>query len=355
MNLAEAILAGDHRGLARAISLVENRHPGAESLLRELHARTGRAHLCGVTGPPGAGKSTLVQALAVALRSRGHRVAIIAVDPSSPFTGGALLGDRVRMGRALEDPSIFMRSLASRGHLGGLSIATADVIALLDAAGFDTVLVETVGAGQSEIEIMRLAHTTMVVTVPGLGDEIQANKAGILEIADLFVVNKSDREGADGTVRELNAMLDQGHMGRGGLNRWDEPAEGPDGKRATPTGAKTHLEGRYGNALPGSMSWRPPVIKAVAVEGRGIEDLVDALLQHRLFLVESGRWQSRLRETALDRLRQVVSVLVNRYCFELPGSSGRLAELVDEVSDRRKDPYKAAEELVALLPTRTKC
>lgn len=352
MNLAAAIAGGDHRALARGISLVENRDPAAEALLRELHTRTGRAHLCGITGPPGAGKSTLVQRLAVALRSSGKQVAIVAVDPSSPFTGGALLGDRVRMSMALQDPAIFMRSLASRGHLGGLSIATADVISLLDAAGFDTILIETVGAGQSEVEIMRLAHTTMVVTLPGMGDEIQANKAGILEIADVFIVNKSDRDGADRTVRELKAMLDQSHMGRGGLNRWGEPTQGPDGTRATLT-AKSHLESRYGNANPGSLSWRPPIIKAVAVAGDGTEELIATMEEHRTFLIESGRWQSRLRESAEDHLSQLVSALVNRYCFEIPGSNGVLAELVDAVSARKKDPFSAAEELLELLPRRS--
>jgi LAO/AO transport system kinase len=197
MSLAERVVAGEHRAVARAITLVENEDPEARELLRGLYGRTGQAHVCGITGPPGTGKSTLVQGLAIALLHEGKRVAIVAVDPSSPFTGGALLGDRIRMGRALDDPRLFMRSLASRGQLGGLSVATADVITVLDAAGFDVILVETVGAGQSEIEIMRLAQTTLVVAVPGLGDDIQADKAGILEIADLFVVNKADRDDAD--------------------------------------------------------------------------------------------------------------------------------------------------------------
>ena len=353
MNLAAAIAGGDHRALARGISLVENRDPLAEALLRELHASTGRAHLCGITGPPGAGKSTLVQRLAVALRSSGKQVAIVAVDPSSPFTGGALLGDRVRMNKALEDPAIFMRSVASRGHLGGLSITTADVISLIDAAGFDTILIETVGAGQSEVEIMRLAHTTMVVTLPGLGDEIQANTAGILEIADVFVVNKSDRDGADRTVRELRAMLDQGHMGKGGLNRWGEALQGPDGTRVTLT-AKTHLEGRYGNANPGSLSWRPPIVKTVAVSDDGTEELIAAMEGHRLFLIESGRWQSRLLESAEHQLNRLVSALVTRHCFQTPSSRGVVAELVNAVSARKKDPFSAAEELLDLLPRRSK-
>ena len=268
MTLAERIAAGDRRALARAITLVENEDPGARELLRSLYGRTGHAHVCGITGPPGSGKSTLVQRLAVALRHHVQRVAIVAVDPSSPFTGGALLGDRIRMGRALEDPGIFMRSLASRGHLGGLSVATADVISLLDAAGFDTILVETVGAGQSEIEIMRLAQTTLVVTVPGLGDDIQNDKAGILEIADIFVVNKADRDGADRTANDLTGMLDLSHMGKPGVNRWALPSASPRTKVAAPA-AKSHLIGRYGTANPGNTSWRPPVMKTVATEEIG--------------------------------------------------------------------------------------
>lgn len=346
MRLAERIAAGDHRALARAITLVENEEPGARELLRSLYRRTGHAHVCGITGPPGTGKSTLVQGLAIAFRLQKKQVAIVAVDPSSPFTGGALLGDRIRMGRALDDPGLFMRSLASRGHLGGLSVATADVIALLDAAGFEIILVETVGAGQSEIEIMRLAQTTVVVAVPGLGDDIQADKAGIMEIADLFVVNKADRDGASRTANDLGAMVDLGHMGKPGLNRWDSPPQGSGG-RVTARVAKTHLIARYGSAEPGKISWRPPVVKTVATEDKGTEEAVGRILEHRTFLAESGRWQSRLRQDAEERVRHLVSALASRNFFDVPRSSGALERILDAVTSRQLDPYAAAEKILA--------
>lgn len=345
MSLAERIVAGNQRALARAITLVENEDERARELLRSLYARTGHAHVCGITGPPGAGKSTLVQRLAIALRHREQRVAIVAVDPSSPFTGGALLGDRVRMDLALEDPGIFMRSLASRGHLGGLSVATADVIALLDAAGFDVVLVETVGAGQSEIAIMRLAQTTLVVTVPGLGDDIQADKAGILEIADLFVVNKGDREGADRTANDLTMMVGLAHMGKPGLNRWAPSPGGPRGALAALV-AQPHLVSRYGSAEPGQLSWRPPVIKTTATENTGVVEVVGHILEHRSFLAESGRWQSRLRLHAEEQVRQLVCALASRHFFETPLSSGALEQLLEAVTTRRLDPHAAAEKVL---------
>ena len=349
MNLAERIAAGDQRALGRAITLVENDAPEARELLRGLYGCTGHAHVCGITGPPGAGKSTLVQRLAMTLRSQGRKVAIVAVDPSSPFTGGALLGDRIRMSHALADPDLFMRSLSSRGHLGGLSVATADVIALLDAAGFDVVLVETVGAGQSEVEIMRLAQTTLVVMAPGLGDDIQASKAGILEIADIFVVNKADRDGADRTADEMTMMLNLGHMGQPGLNRW--PAEAAvSGARAAIPAAQTHLTRRYGSACPGSLSWRPPVIKTVASEATGTEQLVERIIEHRDFLAESGLWRTRLRQYAEDRVRDLVGALAVRHFFETPMASGGLEALLGAVTARQLDPYSAAEQV--FMPNR---
>ncbi len=272
-------------------------------------------------------------------------MAILAVDPSSPFTGGALLGDRIRMADALRDPAIYMRSVGSRGQLGGLSAATSDIISLLDAAGFDVILVETVGAGQSEVEIMRLAHTTVVVSVPGLGDEIQANKAGILEIADIFVVNKSDRDGADRTVSELKTMLDMNHVGEPGLNLWSADYEAV----ARPVAAM-HFAERYGRPAAGNLSWRPPVIRAVAVAGEGVDETIDSLLQHCLFLTESQRWQTRLHQCAEERVTRLVRSLVDRYCIDLSRSTGALDRFINAVAAREMDPQSAAEELLALLP-----
>jgi LAO/AO transport system kinase len=212
-TLLQRFRDGERRALARGITWVENGAPEAAELVRATFPDTGRAHVIGITGPPGAGKSTLVDRVAGQFRKLGKSVGIVAVDPTSPFSGGAILGDRIRMQRTLADPGVFMRSLASRGQLGGISMATGDVVSLLDAFGFDVIIVETVGAGQSEVEIMGLAHTTCVVLIPGMGDDIQAIKAGILEIGDLFAVNKADRDGADRTVMEIEMMLDLGHMG----------------------------------------------------------------------------------------------------------------------------------------------
>jgi LAO/AO transport system kinase len=303
----------------------------ARALLAALYPRTGRAHIVGVTGAPGTGKSTLVNALARAYRAEGKTVGIIAVDPTSPFSGGALLGDRVRMRDLAGDPGIFIRSMATRGSLGGLAHATADVILVLDAAGFDRILVETVGVGQAEVEIASAAHTTIVVEAPGLGDEVQAIKAGVLEIADLFAVNKADREGADHAVMALQMMqqlapsvsaASAGHHGP-----W-RPA---------------------GHAEPGAQadgSWLPPIVKTVATRGEGVEKLCDWIEIHAAYLRQTGglvRRESARAATGLDHaLREA---LLAAFLARLP--AGRLAQAAEAVARRELDPYAAARRLLA--------
>ena len=344
-SLVEQVLAGQLRAVARAISLVENDRAEAQGVLSILHSHTGRAHIVGVTGPPGSGKSSLVNALALHYR-RGtdlvppKTVAIIAIDPTSPFSGGAILGDRIRMRDLAGDRGIFIRSMASRGNLGGLAWATADAVKVLDAAGYDLVFVETVGAGQAEVDIARTAHTTVVVEVPGLGDDIQAIKAGILEIADVFAVNKADLEGADHAVTALRMMLD---LNAGGGHtvmhhgRLIEMVQGVGEQRRR--GAEEPAGGAAGE------KWRPPIVKTVATRREGIAELAEAILAHCSHLEHSGSLSWRARARAAAELETIIQQESLRGVLARTDRSW-LAALIDQIVRRELDPYTASKLLL---------
>ena len=299
---------GDARALGRLLSLVENGAPQLRAVMKALAPLTGHARLLGLTGSPGVGKSTLTGALVAAYRKQGLRVGVLAIDPTSPFTGGALLGDRVRMQEHATDQGVFIRSMASRGHLGGLSGATPQAVRVLDAAGFDVVLIETVGVGQAEVEIAGMADSTMVIVAPGLGDAIQAAKAGILEIGDVFVVNKSDKPGAHEAVRDLRGMIAMGRHSKG--------------------------------------EWKPPIVSTTAAAGEGTDDLMSKLDEHRAWLGRSGEGERRRRARAREEISAIALAEMRARMGGLPGDE-RIDGLARRVAAGELDPYAAADELIA--------
>lgn len=309
MSLAEKILAGDIRSAARLMRDIDDGFPSALDELKRLYSHSGNAYILGITGPPGAGKSTLVDQITAEYRKRGKKVGIVAVDPTSPFTGGAILGDRIRMNRHADDPGVFIRSLATRGYLGGVSRSTGDVALVMDAMGMDVVIIETVGVGQDEVDIVRMAHTTAVVMVPGLGDDIQAIKAGILEIGDVFVVNKADRTDADRTVRDLGFMLDMN-------------AQKDD-------------------------DWRPKVLKTEANRGTGIVELVNEFEIHRAHLFTSGAIDSFLAEKSARIFMEILKDRLFTEAMVPLKADGRFDRFVADIAARRNDPYSLVEQLLS--------
>lgn len=336
-DLAERMLAGDRKALARAITIVENGLDGAETLLRVIYRKTGHAHVVGITGSPGTGKSTLVAGLTMALREKGKTVGILAFDPSSPFTGGAFLGDRVRFHENAADAGVFFRSLGSRGHAGGLSRKAGEVITLMDASGRDFILVETVGAGQSEVDIMRHAHTVVVVLMPGAGDEIQVGKAGILEIGDVYVVNKADREGADRLVAAIELELD---LGEGVYDRMLDPTGHHAGLGNPPAQDRQHPAG------PERQRWRPPVIKTVARDGLGILEVLEALYRHRQYLESTGAGRRQALHRARELICDAIIEKVLARIFSSPQGVTLFDTLAQAVAERLQDPYSAALQIL---------
>ncbi|AEH25358.1 methylmalonyl Co-A mutase-associated GTPase MeaB [Pyrococcus yayanosii] len=311
-DLIERMKKGDKRAVARLITLVENDEEKAKEIIRKIYPMTGNAYIVGVTGPPGAGKSTLLDKLIKEARKEGLVVGVIAVDPTSPFTGGALLGDRIRMQRHSTDPGVFIRSMATRGSLGGLAKATGDAIKVLDAYGCDVIFVETVGVGQIEVDIVKTADTVVLVTVPGLGDDVQAIKAGLMEIADIFVVNKADREGTEATIFELELTLDLE------ADKWRE------------------------------RGWRPPIVETVATTGKGIGELWEAIKRHMEFMKTSGKIEEKRRLRAEEEIKTIVSGWIARR-VEDAIKRGELSKVVESVVRRETDPYSAADLITRTL------
>lgn len=305
--LLERVRAGDSRAVARAISMVEDGSEGASDLMKGIFPLTGRGLVIGITGAPGAGKSTLVDKLALFYRLKNERVGIVAVDPSSPFSGGAILGDRIRMQTLGLDKGVFIRSMATRGNLGGMARATVDAVAILDAAGYSKIVIETVGVGQDEVEIVKAADVSVVILVPGMGDDIQALKAGIMEIGDVFVINKADRDGVFSTEKEIETLL---------------------------------------SLAPRQAGWQPPIVKTIATENKGIEDLACVIEQYRQSQLMTGVGLERRRAIARWRIVELLRERLVSRTLEGDSASERLDRLADEVASRRRDPYSAVEELI---------
>ena len=346
-RLVASLLDGDHRALARVISRIEDRAPGHRDLVSRLHPHTGGAAVVGITGSPGAGKSTLVDKLAAAYRDRGDTVGVVAVDPASPYSGGSVLGDRIRMGATVGDMDVFVRSMSARGRLGGLSTATSDAIHALDAFGKDVVLVETVGAGQNEVDVVRTADTVAVVVQPGSGDDVQMLKAGILEIGDVFVVNKADTDGVDRLVAELEEMLhrrDHDGASGGGVAAVDGhhgPATGPTDSDPDDRSGATD-----GDPDPEPPTWDPRVVTTVATDGDGVDDLVDAFDAHARYLHTSGAGVERARSRHAAEIRRLVREDANALLDAELRRRGGLDALADRVLAGETDPYSIASSVV---------